>query len=338
MYAGSRDAATMALEQYRRIRPADPNALDSLGDVNFYFGQFALAEQFYRQSYEKDSSFNGGGALLKAAHAHLRIGDIPGADALFHQYLSARRGANDPMVELRQAEWKFLSGRRREAVSRLDEFVRSLSTDRAQAMAPQLNAQLAVWALEMGDRTQAREFAQRAQPSRTPGAVSAFVRFLTEPSAPPGEWRQRALRLRPLPLEERARNLMLAYALLMQHEFSAAAPVLFNVYEHSAPEPHEILPILIAWAQLETGHIEDAARFVQRNPIPGAAPELLVTLAFPRLLFLRAVVLEKVGNKSEAVRNFRLFLKLSGPDAQRFGEEERARRAVGGSLTPDDTR
>ena len=119
MYAGALTAATTALDEYRRIRPSDPNALDSLGDVNFYFGQFAAAEQYYRQAFDKDNAFNGGAALMKAAHAHLRTGDTSGADALFNQYLEARRKDNDQLTELRRAEWEFITGRRKRAAERL---------------------------------------------------------------------------------------------------------------------------------------------------------------------------------------------------------------------------
>jgi len=52
-------------------------------------------------------------------------------------------------------------------------------------------------------------------------------------------------------------------------------------------------------------------------------------LAFPRLLFLRGAVLEKLGRHQDAVKSFRLFLTLSGPVAMNFGEEARAQQVVG---------
>ena len=311
MFAGDLTASTTALDEYRRIRPADPNALDSLGDVNFYFGQFAAAEQYYRQAFEKDNAFNGGGALMKAAHARLRTGDISGADAFFNQYLEARRKDNDPLTELRRAEWEFVTGRRKRAVERLEAYSHNAPA-LAAGLVPQLDAQLAVWELELGDRTRAGEFAQRAQTPRR-SALAAVARFLCQAPAPPPEWRQRALELLPRPEEERTRNLMFGYALLLQNEFSAAVPVLSDAYQHSAPEPREILPVLVAWAQIETGHIDDAARLVQRNPIPNPTPDLFAALAFPRLLLLRAEVLEKQGRQAESLKNRQLFLALSGP-------------------------
>jgi tetratricopeptide (TPR) repeat protein/TolB-like protein len=309
MYAGDLNAATKALDEYQRLQPADPNALDSLGDVNFYFGQFAAAEHDYRESFEENASFNGGGALLKAAHARLRTGDISGADALFNQYLEGCRKAKDPLAEFRYAEWEFLSGRRQQAVARMNDLAPNLPPGAAQ----QVNAQIAVWELELGDRKRARDFAERAQGA----GLAAVARFLTEPPASNAEWKERAQRLLPGAGEERARQLMVGYALLLQKDFTAALPVLQAMYQHSAPEPHEILPVLLAWAQVETGHFQDAAPFVERNPVPNPAPELFASLAFPRLFSLRAAVLEKQGQRAEAEKVLRLFVSLSGPAGTR---------------------
>ncbi len=311
MFAGDLTAATTALDEYRRIRPADPNALDSLGDVHFYFGRFAEAEQYYQQAFQMDHSFEGGGPLLKAAHARLRTGDIARADQLFNQYLEVRQSAKDPLVELRHAEWEFFSGRKSQAIGRLEAFVPTVPPEPAAGLASQLYAQLTVWELELGNPARARQFAARAQAPRTSG-WAAVARFLTAPPAPPDEWKHRAAEFLPRPEDERAKDLMLACALLLQKEFPAALPVLSDLYQHAAPEPHEILPVLIAWAQVETGDTTDAARFVQRNPIPAAAPDIFATLAFPRILMLRAAVLEKEGKAAEAASTHRLFVSLSG--------------------------
>jgi hypothetical protein len=122
---------------------------------------------------------------------------------------------------------------------------------------------------------------------------------------------------------------MLAYALLLHKEFQAAEPVLSDLYQHTPPDPSETLPVLLAWARVASGHPEQAAGLVERNPAPNVRPEIFGSLAFPRLLFLRAAVLEKQGRHEEAAANYRLFLTLSGPDAGTFGEEARARASVG---------
>jgi Flp pilus assembly protein TadD len=309
MFAGDLSAATKALDEYRRLQPADPNALDSLGDVNFFLGQFSAAERYYLESFRRDPAFNGGGASFKAAHARLRTGDISGADALFNQYLETRRKAKDPLAEFRYAAWEFLSGRRQQAVARLDGLARSLTPGAAQ----QVNAQIAVWELELGDRKRARDIAERAQGA----GVAAIARFLAGPPASLSEWKQRALRLLPGAGEERTRQRMLGYALLLQKDFASALPVLQDVYQHSEPEPDDTLPVLLAWAQVETGHFKEAAPFVQPNPVPNPAPELFASLAFPRLLSLRATVLEKLGQPQDAAKALRLFVSLSGPAGTR---------------------
>jgi len=327
MYAGNLAAATQALDRYRRLRPADPNALDSLGDVNFGLGEFAKAEQYYRQAFEKDHNFNSGAELRKAAQARLMTGDIGGADTVFNQYLDSRRSARDPLTEYRRAEWEFLSGRRRQAIARLDAFPGGLPAAQALILAPQAYTQLALWELELGNRPQALEYAMRAA-ARQGSGPAALARFLTEPAAPPSEWSARAEKLLPGPAQEKTRKVMLAYALLLQKEFQAAAPLLSDLYQHSTPDPQEILPVLVAWAQVETGRSEDAAPLLQRNPVPVINPEMSASLAFPRALFLRATVLDKQGRRDDALALYRLFLALSGPDAQAFGEEAQARQAL----------
>jgi len=327
MYAGNLTGATTALDNYARLRPDDPNALDSLGDVHFYLGQFTQAEKYYQRSFEKDRSFNDGGDLVKAARARLMTGDVTGADGIFNQYLDTRRQAKDPVVEFRRAEWEFLSGRRRQAIARLDAFARSLSPNLAATVAPEAYAQIAVWELQLGDPIRARDAAKAAAPRATGPAIIAH--FLAGSPAPPAEWQARAEQMLPQPAQERTRKLMLAYALLLHKEFQAAEPVLSDLRQHTPPEPSEILPVLLAWARVESGHPEQAAALVERNPVPNVRPEIFGSLAFPRLLFLRAAELDRQSRHQEAVVNYRLFLTLSGPDDSAFGEEARARAAIG---------
>jgi tetratricopeptide (TPR) repeat protein/TolB-like protein len=328
MYAGNLTGATSALNEYARLRPDDPNALDSLGDVHFYLGQFTQAEKYYQRSFEKDRNFNGGGELMKAARAHLMTGDVAGADGVFNRYLDARRQAKDPLADFRHGEWEFLSGRRRQAIARMEAFARSLSAGLVATVAPEAYAQIAAWELQLGDQTRARESASKAAlPHATGPAIMA--RFLIGSPAPPAEWMARARQMLPQPAQERTRKLMLAYALLLHKEFQAAEPVLSDLFQHTPPDPSEILPVLLAWARVEAGRPEEAAGLVKRNPVPNTTLDIFGSLAFPRLLFLRAAVLEKQGRREEALTNYRLFLTLSGPDACAFGEEAKARAAIG---------
>ena len=105
-------APVKTLREYERVRPAEANPLDSMGDVSFYWGRFAEAEQFYREAYKKDAAFLNGGSLIKAATSHLFTGDANGAEAVFSEYEQARRAANDPLIDLTRASWDHLRGNR----------------------------------------------------------------------------------------------------------------------------------------------------------------------------------------------------------------------------------
>src|SRR6202023_376355 len=45
MFAGDEKGALESVREYQKVRPQDPNAIDSEGDVRFYFGEFAEAEK-----------------------------------------------------------------------------------------------------------------------------------------------------------------------------------------------------------------------------------------------------------------------------------------------------
>jgi tetratricopeptide (TPR) repeat protein/TolB-like protein len=327
MYAGDLAGATSVLKEYGRVRPDDPNVPDSLGDAHFYLGQFTQAEKYYRQSFEKERNFNNAGELLKAARARLMTGDINGADGIFNQYLDGRRNAKDQAVQFRRAEWEFLSGRRQQAITHMEAFARGLPPALAPSVAPQAYAQIAVWELQLGDQARAREAALKAASPHASGPA-LIARFITDLPAPAAEWNARALRMMPEPAQQRTRKLILAYALLLHKDFHAAEPVLSDLYQHTPPDPPEILPVLLAWARVETGRLEEAANLLGRNPVPNPVPEIFTSLVFPRLFYLRARVLEKQGRGQIAAGSYRLFLTLSGPDASAFGEEAMARQAM----------
>jgi tetratricopeptide (TPR) repeat protein len=94
--------AIQALKQYQKLLPPEnPNALDSLGEVSFFLGEFTAAEQYFLEARE----------LLKAAQAHMMTGDLAGADRIF---------ARQPnWSELDRAQWEFITGRRKKAIARL---------------------------------------------------------------------------------------------------------------------------------------------------------------------------------------------------------------------------
>jgi tetratricopeptide (TPR) repeat protein len=322
-YLGDRDAALETLRRYQRLQPNQANPLDSQGDVNFSFSRFADAEKLYLEAHQKDPNFIGGGALRKAAEARLATGDIAGADEIFERYAGLLAARSAPAANYQRAQWQYLSGRRREALATLD---------RLAPQAPQLQPQIVFWELALGDRTSAlRRTAKVAASPQPPGQLMYTVAsLLTQPAATPAEWEARAQRAFAQPGQEALRDQMAAYALIFQRDFRGALPYLRRAYDRAHPNTEEGLPVLLAWAMEETDQWQGVTGLVGPTPVPQAAgPGPLTWLYFPRLFYLRARNFDRLGKHEQALENYRLFLKLAGKDAEIWGDEERARRAVG---------
>jgi tetratricopeptide (TPR) repeat protein len=321
-YARDLEAAVQSLSRYRDLRPQEANPLDSLGDVNFLLNQFSPAAKFYLEAYAKEPSFLMSGESYKAAWAQLLAGDLKGADETFAEYLQARQGFRDPLVAYRQAQWEYLTGRRSQAISRLDRVAQDPQPKPALLAA----AQLSIWMLETGNPARARQYALRTAPGNS---FSTICRFLTEPPASPTEWAARAERAFPDPAEAWRRQYALAAALLLSKDFPAAAVQLTKLSAQTPPGSQDPVDVLLAWALVETGSFKPAEDLLALTPLPDSLREHpLLSLSFPRILFLRAVVQEKSGRRDQARSNYELFLKLSGDLPLVFGEESRARQAL----------
>jgi tetratricopeptide (TPR) repeat protein len=278
-YAGDLDGAVKTLQEYERVRPAEANPLDSLGDVHFYWGRFPEAEKFYRQAFQKDATFLNAASLVKAAKARLMTGDVSGAEGVFAEYEAARRAANDPTIGFARARWDYLRGKRSEAVRELDAF---LATTKIGDVAALADCTLTVWLLQSGDPAAA--------------AKRTVCRFLTQPHAAAF----------PNPAAQ-------AHALLLAKDFQAALPVLRDIVARAAPSPVEPGPVLLAWALVETGHFDEAEKYLQTVPVPAEpAPAPFESLTLPRIFDLRAKVAEKKGDRAAAERNSRLFETITG--------------------------
>lgn len=329
-YAGDLDTAVSALGRYRTLRPADANPLDSLGDVNLLAGRLREAESFYLQADKKDPNLLSSGDRFKAAMARLMTGDVAGADALARQYVDARAEAKDPVVEYRQAEWSWVSGRRKAACQRMEAFARGVANGPMREVASRAYASLALWNLVLGDNGGAAQMARKAEALAGPSSagVAAVARFLAQPPASSSEWAVRAEQTFPAPSQNPVKSFALAYALLLGREFQPASLLLKQLYEGPIPAADEGLPFLLAWSYIETGRAKDAAPLARFNPIPspaGVGP--FTPFFFPRIYYLRGVAAEREGKRDEARANYRLFLQLSGPDPLVWGEESKAREA-----------
>jgi tetratricopeptide (TPR) repeat protein len=327
-YAGDAAAATDAIGRYRKLAPDSPNPLDSLGDVNLIAGHLAQAQEIYTESARKFPEFFAGLDFLKAALAHLMTGDVGGADALAQQYFDARAAAKDPVIEYRKGQWAWISGRRKAACQQMEQLVRAPDAGPARNVAVHAAAELAIWTLMLGNRQSAADMAKKAADlaKPAPSVQAALAMFLTEPPASAAEWQARAKTLAPQPAQSAIGNMALADALLLAKEFPAALPVLKAMYDNGNATADEGLPVLLAWAYVETGHIPEAAPLLRPNPpLSDAGITWSTPLYFPRIFYLRAVVAEKQGKADEARENWRIFHALSGPDGLMWGEEQKGK-------------
>ncbi len=178
---GDLDGAAKALVEYSRQRPDDPNPLDSLGDVHFYWNRFAEAAQFYRQEYKKDPAFLNGGSMFKASAAVLFSGDAKTAEATFAEYEAARRAASDPLVDFNRIFWDYLRGRRSDATANMESLAAHAKTGDLQTLA---HSTLTIWFLESGDREKARQHAALAKAAASSPAMSALAMTSILISAP----------------------------------------------------------------------------------------------------------------------------------------------------------
>ena len=327
--AGDLDAATSALRRYAALRPNEANPLDSMGDVHLAAGRLADAENFYLQAAKKDPNFQNNGALLKAAMARLLTGDVPGANLLAERYLAARLEAKDPIVDYRRAQWTWIGGRRKTAAQQMGAFALASESGPLREIASRAYAELAVWSLESGDREGAASLSQKALSIVGPAsAANALVaRFLASPPASSSEWAVRAEQAFPGPAQGAIRNFALAYALLVSQQFQPAMLLLRQMWETGSPTADEGLPVMLAWCNLETGRVKDAAPLLASNPIPspnGLTP--YTGFYIPRLLYLRGLLAEKEGRAADARAYYDKFLALSGPDPLQWGEEKKVRQ------------
>lgn len=222
-WSGDYAGAVRTMEEYARLRPADPNPLDSLGDVHFMYRKFTEAAGAYQQAYTKLPAFQNGGDLYKAAVAKYLAGEKAGADAAFAQFRKVQeKNENFPLLA---AEWLYRTGRQKQAQTELRGSIDALPAP----VKPVAFDQLAIWELLAGNRAAALKDAEAAGPPGTPAGF--LVRFATLPSASPEEWEARANRMLAQPAQAGLRRLAVGYALLLDGKKSAAMPVWKQISE-----------------------------------------------------------------------------------------------------------
>lgn len=279
--------AREALAEYQRLAPDDANVLDSQGEVSYMLGDFKAAGDYFERAAAKNPS-----ELVKAAEARLMMGDRQAADALF-----AKHFGPGPSGQIQMAQWDFLSGRGQAGMARLEKLAPELNGD-LQSL---VFSQLAIWNLEIGNRTTAADLANQA----VANAQGPFARDLSA-----------ACRYFASGVQPSSRTTLTdAYALLFAKKFREALPLLQAIYGATSPSADGQVRTLLAWAYVETGTVGQAAPLLDTYPLLlSSGDALFASVVFPRYLLLRSVVLEQAGKHDEAKRSFELYSKYGGRD------------------------
>ncbi len=328
-YAGDLAGGVAALRRYQALAPNDVNPIDSLGDIHLIQGKLADAMKFYQEASQKDPNFLNQGDLLKAAVAAYYSGDAAAADQAMERYFAARGKAQDPILEYRRAQWLWLRGQRTEGFRRMQAFAAANQNGALRDTASRAGAELSLWSLMLGDRAAAMQLAVKALGIASPAARgnALVAAFLAQDPAPASEWTVRAERLFGGAAQAGIRNFALAHALLLNREFPAAQLLLKQMWESGGTVADEGMPVMLAWADIETGRFDEAAPLLVFNPLPntnGLTP--YASFYLPRIFYLRGALAAKQSRAGDAASEFRKFLAFSGGTPLIWGEEAKARR------------
>ena len=188
-------------------------------------------------------------------------GDLAGADAIFQKYLGLAQPAQRKAAGFEQAQWEYLTGRRKRGMARLEQLILSLDGEE-QSLAL---SQLAIWKLETGAAPAAAELAGKAEAlARSPRTrnVAGICRVIAmQPGKPSGS------------------RLADAYALIFARKYAEALPLLDALYRETSPTVDGQIRTLLAWAQVETGHVADSRKLVELYPLPLSSGDLAVCVA-----------------------------------------------------------
>jgi len=261
-FSGDAAGARATLEEYSRQAPKDANALDSMGDVSFYFGRFDQAAKDYQQAHQLNPSLLGGGDLYRAALALYFGGHPAEADALFASCLQYRAANGDQIGAVREAVWEASTGRLDRARLRLRNYLER--TDIAPESRSISASQLAIFDLAAGKQAHFE-----APPSASPAGQTLrfYATFLTQPDAGAEAWKGRTDALAKLGQPLLVKQL-LGYALVLHGHFAAAVPVFQEVLAELRPEIDSDARIMLAWASAGAGHAAESRKLLERYPIP----------------------------------------------------------------------
>ena len=159
--------AVAALTEYRRLLPNEPNALDSLGEVNFMNRNFKEAARYFDEAWQKYPAFQGGVEWRKAGFAYYLAGDLKTADARFDTWIKQAMGNAAPRARaLQRAMWLARTGR----WERAQEFLKAEAGKSAGELKTGLDLYLAMMRFGM----------EGARP--TPATLAAFQLASQDPT------------------------------------------------------------------------------------------------------------------------------------------------------------
>jgi hypothetical protein len=152
--------------------------------------------------------------------------------------------------------------------------------------------------------------------------MAALARFLTVPPGAGGA-------MIAGPNAEAVRRQLLGYSLLLNGNFVDAAKIWRERYDSTSAVASNDERVLLAWAEVETGNSEDAAKLMRYFALPpNAADPALQLLLFPRAIFLKALSEQHANNTQESKRLLKLFLDYSADRDFSYGDEKRAREVL----------
>ncbi|MBL8178329.1 MAG: hypothetical protein JNK48_26875, partial [Bryobacterales bacterium] len=252
------------------------------GEVHWFFGQFAEAEANFLEAQKRDPQFLGGLEFAKAALARFMAGDTKAADQIFSRYLETRRALKDPLADLRNAHWLYLTGRKKEALE-AGKTVAAASTETGALM----QSYLAVWQLQQGDAAAAETARLALSRARTPATASqaGLAALLAQPRSSAEEWNSRIGKAIGPATPPALKRLVLAYALLLGKHYRQARQVLEPLHAETPPSGAEEIRMLLAKAKWETGDQAGARDLLRRYPLPPQPGEsVYASLWFPEFL------------------------------------------------------
>ncbi|MEO8128371.1 MAG: tetratricopeptide repeat protein [Bryobacteraceae bacterium] len=265
-YAGDSPGALASLEQYRKLAPNDANVDDTLAEIHFLFGRFDQAERSFVEANRRNRSLVNGQELYRAAAAALVGGNVKSAEEHFQGYLALLKGANDPLLAVRQAMWAYQKGDK-SALGQLRDVAERKETP--PDVAAVAYAQLAIFLLDSDQRGKAAEEVSKGLTRASAAGARNFAGvagFLAGPKASASEWKARAERAVPGQLA--IQRQILGYALLLSKQYEDAIPIWNAAYDEAGLDAMGEAKVLLAYCYRKAGRTAEAVELMKTGVLP----------------------------------------------------------------------